>query len=263
MSSNVNHLSLCQLPPVSVEDTLSLRPGIVDLWYYYYEGIDDMELLAAHDALMTADERERHVRFIFDKDRRLFLATRALVRTVLSNYAAVAPADWRFATGEYGKPYIDSPQVKPSLHFNLANTRGLVACAVSVAHDVLGVDVERIDRSADMLKIADRYFCPSEIRAIRAFPIAEQSRGFFAHWTLKESYIKARGFGLAIPLDQFSFRIDDDISICFDERLSDDASRWRFALLDTATQHMIAVGADTGGPALLLRASRVVPLRAG
>ncbi len=239
-----------------------MTTGIVDLWYYYYESIEDEELLAAHDALMTPDERVRHQRFLFDKDRRLFLATRALVRTVLSNYAAVAPADWRFAAGVYGKPYIDSPEVVPPLHFNWANTRGLVVCAVSVAHDTIGVDVERLNRKNDILKLADRYFCPAEVLAIRAFPAAEQPRSFFAHWTLKESYIKARGHGLAIPLDQFSFRIGDAISICIDERLGDDAARWRFALLDTATPHMIAVGANTGGTELSMRARQCVPLGA-
>jgi 4'-phosphopantetheinyl transferase len=255
--------SLYQLPSVDIDETLSLTPGVVDLWYYFYEEIDDAELLAAHDALMTPDERVRHGRFLFERDRRMFLATRALVRTVLSNYAAVAPADWRFVAGEHGKPRIDSPAVTPRLHFNLANTRGLVVCAVSVAHDTLGVDAERIDRSTDTLKLADRYFCPSEVLAIRSFPAIEQTRSFFAHWTLKESYIKARGQGLAIPLDQFSFRIDDTISICIDQRLADDASRWRFALLDTTTQHMIAVGAETGGFPLSLRARNVVPLRSG
>ena len=254
---------LSELPAVAIEETLSLRPGIVDLWCYDYEAIDDEELLAAHAALMTPDEHQRHGKLIFDRDRSMFLATRALVRTVLSNYAAVTPADWRFSAGEYGKPHIDSPAVTPALHFNLANTRGLVVCAVSVAHDSIGVDAEPIDRKTETLKLADRYFCPSEVRAIRASPASEQSRSFFAHWTLKESYIKARGHGLAIPLDQFSFCIDDPISICFDARLADHASRWRFALLDTTTQHIIAVGVDTGGHALSLRATHVVPLGKG
>ena len=255
--------SLVQLPGVAIDQTLSLTPGIVDLWYYFYESIDDSELLAAHHALMTVDERRRHDKFMFDKDRCLFLATRALVRTVLSRYAAVAPVDWRFATGEHGKPHVDSPAVKPPIHFNLANTRGLVVCAVTVAHDSIGVDVERIDRANETMAIADRYFCPSEVRSIRAAADVEQRRSFFAHWTLKESYIKARGLGLAIPLDQFSFRIDDTISICFDARLNDDATRWRFALLDAAPQHMIAVGVDTGGLAMSLRAAEIVPLREG
>jgi 4'-phosphopantetheinyl transferase len=253
--------SVSQLRTVSIAETLASRQGIVDLWYYFYEGIDDAELLAAHEALLAPDERERHGSFHFERDRRLFLATRALVRTVLSSYATVAPADWRFATSEHGKPRIGSPVVTPPIYFNLANTPGMVVCVVSVAHEPLGVDAERIDREAEALGLAERYFSASEVRGLRALPACEQPRRFFAYWTLKESYIKARGLGLVLPLDQFSFLVDDEISVVFDARLADDATCWRFALLDAPPNHMIAVGVKTGGAALSLRARQVVPLR--
>lgn len=247
---------------VSIAETLALGPGIVDLWYYFHEEIDDADLLAAHEALMTPDERERHRSFHFECDRRLFLATRALVRTVLSSYAAVAPADWRFAAGEHGKLRVAHPAVNLPIHFNLANTPGLVACVVSVAHELVGVDTERIDREVETVRLAERYFSQSEIRALRALPNSEQPRRFFTYWTLKEIYIKARGLGLALPLDRFSFLVDDvAISIAFDSRLADDAARWRFALLDAPPRHMIAVSVETGGAALSLRAAHVVPLR--
>ena len=42
-----------------------MRPGIVDLWYYFYEGIDDEQLLGAQSSLMTPDERRRHGQFLF------------------------------------------------------------------------------------------------------------------------------------------------------------------------------------------------------
>jgi len=72
----------------------------------------------------------------------------------------------------------------------------------------------------------------------------------------------ARGSGLALPLDQFSFLLDQEgIGMAFDESLADDATRWRFALLDEPPHYMIAVGVDTGGAALSLRAAHIVPLR--
>jgi 4'-phosphopantetheinyl transferase len=248
-----------QLPVVSTAHTLSYEKGIVDLWYYFHEGIDD-ELLAAHEALLTPDERERYRRFHLERDRRLFLATRALVRTVLSRYSAVAPADWRFVPGEHGKPRVSTPVVTPTIHFSLANTPGLVVCVVSVAHEPLGPAPERLDREVEAVELAERYFSASEGSKVRALPPSEQSMQFFAYWMLKESYLKARGLGLTLPTDQFSFLIDDEISVAFDTRLGDDATAWRFALLDAPPHHMIAISVKTGGAMLSLRATRMVPL---
>jgi 4'-phosphopantetheinyl transferase len=256
----VSRTPLNQLPAVSVAETLASGEGIVDLWCYLYEDADP-ELLASHQALLTPDELERSGGFRFERDRRLFLATRALVRTVLSNYAAVSPKDWRFATNEHGKPFISAPKVTPAVYFNLANTQGLVVCAVCVAHEPVGVDAERIDREVEAVALADRFFSPSEASRLRGLCSAEQSELFFSYWTLKESYIKARGLGLTLPLGLFSFRVDDEIGIGLEPRFADDASTWRFALLDARPHYRIAISVKTGGARLSLRATRVVPLR--
>jgi 4'-phosphopantetheinyl transferase len=248
-----------QLRAVSIAETLTREKGIVDLWYYFYEGVET-ELLAVHEALLTSSERDRHGSFRFERDRRLFLATRALVRTVLSNYTAVSPEDWLFASDEFGKPRISAPALTPAIHFNLANTPGLVVCAVSVAHELVGVDAERIDPEVEAVDLAERYFSVSEASRLRALPASEQLARFFAYWTLKESYIKARGLGLTLPLGQFSFLIDNEIGLEFDAGFADHASSWRFALLDALPHHVIAVSVKTGGVALSLRATRVVPL---
>ena len=121
-----------ELPVVSVAETLAGGLGIVDLWYWDDDEIG-VALRAAHAALMTAEERDRYERFRFERDRRLFLATRVLVRTVLGRYVSVASADWRFAAGVHGKPYVAHPRLTPPIHFNLANTTGLIACVVSDA----------------------------------------------------------------------------------------------------------------------------------
>jgi 4'-phosphopantetheinyl transferase len=251
-----------ELPVVSVAETLEGGRGIVDLWYWH-DGEGDVALPAAHAALMTDDERHRYDRFKFERDCRLFLATRVLVRTVLSRYASVGSADWRFAAGAHGKPYVAHPRLTPAIHFNVSHTAGLVACVVSIAHEAIGVDVERTHALADAMPVAEGYFAVSESQALRALPADEQPRRFVAYWTLKESYIKARGLGLALPLDQFAFRIDDDsISIDFDPRLADDPARWRFSLLDMSPEHVLAVGVDTGGAPLSLRVAPVVLHRA-
>jgi 4'-phosphopantetheinyl transferase len=255
----MSRISINQLPAVSIAETLASEKGVVDLWYYFYEDIE-AELLAAYEALLTPDERDRYGSLYFERDRRLFLATRALVRTVLSNYSAVSPADWRFVRNKHGKPVISAPTIAPTIHFNLANTPGLVVCAVSVAQEPIGVDAERIDRKVEAAELADRYFSLSEASRLLALPVAEQTELFFAYWTLKESYLKARGLGLTLPLGQFSFRIDDEIGVEFDAGFADEASSWRFALLDAPPNHMIAISVKTGGAPLSMRGTPVIPL---
>lgn len=167
--------------------------------------------------------------------------TRALVRTVLSKYADVPPEAWRFVTNDYGRPEVDAPAAARWLKFNLSHTNGLVAMIVAREREV-GVDVEDRDRRGRLLNVADRYFSPSEVEALHALPNEEQLERFFLYWTLKESYIKARGMGLAIPLAQFSFSFHDAITIDFDPRLHDDPNRWQFTALSFGRRHAVAAG---------------------
>jgi len=103
----------------------------------------------------------------------LFLATRALVRTVLSKYAGIPSADWRFRTDPQDKPFVLAPVVDPPLWFNLANTYGLIVCAVSTIHSTLGVDAERIDRNVEAADIAKQNFSDKEQRALLTLPPSE------------------------------------------------------------------------------------------
>jgi 4'-phosphopantetheinyl transferase len=247
-----------RLPPIDPD----IPSSSVDLWCFYYCRLSNSGLFAAYENLMTSEEHARYRAFRFERDRLMFLATRALQRTALSAYVDVSPGAWRFAQGEHGKPYIAEPTGLPSLHFNLTNTRGLVVCAISRAHRRLGVDAEWLQRKVDPVELADSHFSSTEFRALRALPYALQSDRFFRYWTLKESYIKARGLGLALPLEQFSFLLDDgpSIRLAFSPELPDHPPRWRCALFAASPCHMLAVSVDTAGTTLALAASSYVPL---
>jgi 4'-phosphopantetheinyl transferase len=233
------------------------------LWVARPFDIRAPELLAAYDAMMTAEEREKVSRFRFEKDRHTSMVTRALVRTTLSRYADVAPRDWRFVANPYGRPEIDEPREARALRFNLSHTDGLVVCLVSRGREV-GVDVEDRTRGGDLLDVADRFFSPLEVKALRALPLKEQMDRFFLYWTLKESYIKARGMGLSLSLSAFSFELDSPgrgIRILFDPGFEDEPGRWRFSALSYGRRHALAAGVEAGSfsePRLVLR--ETIPL---
>lgn len=251
---------LSDLPPISIDETLARLPGRVDLWWYRYEPTFDDAARARFSALLTDNERDRHERFHFTSDRDLFLATRVLARHALSRYAHVAPADWRFVATDHGKPLVEHPPLPFPIHFNLANTHGLVVCAVSCSHTQIGVDAESIDRGQAAAEAANTHFSLEERQALGHLPRVPRARRFVELWTLKESYIKARGLGLSLPLDAFSMRLDGpEIKISFDSRIADSPARWRFVLLDAGEGALAAVAADTGGKPLDLRGSAFQP----
>jgi 4'-phosphopantetheinyl transferase len=243
-------------------DTLmSLPPDEVHLWVVEPERVTEPHLLAAYRALLDEDERERHLRFRFEKHRLQFLVSHALVRTTLSRYAPVAPEAWRFVTNAHGRPEV-AGEGPPGLRFNLSHADGMAVCAVALDVDV-GADVEDSQRPGNMVELADSFFAPAEVAALRALPPERQRERFFEYWTLKEAYIKARGMGLSLPLERFAFHLEpgQPPRISFEPGLEDEPEAWRFVPLRLSERHLAAVAVRRArGLPLRVRCQRTVPL---
>ncbi len=191
-------------------------------------------------AVLATDDRDHVARFRFERDREQALASRALQRRALSACTDVAPAAWRFVAGAHGRPEIGAPPITPPLRFNVANSHGLVACAVTIDRDV-GVDVEpwRGDAPAELI---ERCFAPAERAALTALPAGSRPRRFVELWTLKEAYIKARGLGLELPLELIDFTLDDGPPrLALDPSLDDDAATWQLELWSPLPSHAAAL----------------------
>lgn len=247
----------------AAEPMLELQSGQVDLWLTRPERIG-ARLAAGYAELLTADELAQGRRFYFAADRHRHRVTRALVRSALSRYVAHPPQAWRFASGAHGKPcLVDAPAAAQRLAFNISHTAGLVVVAIA-AGGALGVDVENLQR-VPKLALADRYFAASESRALRRLPAAAQQFRFWELWTLKESYVKARGMGLAIPLDHFLFHLETkgSVAIEFGPGFGDAPARWQFLALQPTAQHLLALCVETppaAGHAVELVVREGVPL---
>jgi len=152
--------------------------------------------------MLTLDERQRAERFFFEKDRTHFVVARGLLRVLLGRYLQQDPPRLRFTYGPHGKPALATDPSGVALRFNVSHAHGLALYAITHGREV-GVDVERIRPEIAQEKIAERFFSPREVTVLRALPTPLQASAFFACWTRKEAYIKAKGAGLALPLDQF------------------------------------------------------------
>lgn len=208
---------------------------------------DDLtqELLDRYEELLSPEERVAERRYVFERDRKRYRATRALVKTTLAEYVPeIAPPDFTFALGRWGRPDIHPDHGVPWLRFNLSHTPGAIVMLVSRGPEV-GIDVEDRHRKGHTTEIAERFFSPAEVEELRAAPPSEQKDRFFWYWTLKESYIKARGMGLSLPLDAFSFTVDPpELGFACDPRCEDDADRWAFSIHALTDRHVVSLALE-------------------
>ncbi len=184
-------------------------------------------------ALLTEAERVQHQRFIPPGKRREYLVARVLARTVLGDALGIAPESVHFTTNPWGRPEV------AGLHFNLTHTDGLVTLLVCEHHEV-GVDTELLTRAPKLLELGPNVFAPNELKDLAALPPDRRPHRAVTLWTLKESYIKARGMGLALALDGFAFRFTPEgLRLEVEPALNDDGARWQFQTL-TLGPHLIS-----------------------
>ncbi len=196
--------------------------------------------LDAARALLSPPELARHERLRVSRDRDEFAIAHALLRTTLSEFGPLAPAEWRFDAGVNGKPEIALGQIAAPLSFNLSHAHGLVACVVASGASV-GIDVERTTRSANWDAIARHYFAAGELAQIDAAPPDQRAAVFFELWTLKEAFLKALGVGLSQPLSASSFVLYDAEAISWTPPVGVDPGPWRFALYRPTPDLRLAV----------------------
>jgi 4'-phosphopantetheinyl transferase len=246
-----------------------LTTADIDIWLVDPGVLRDPALFARYRDLMSEAERERYSRISHEPTRDEFLVARALVRTTLSRYAAVEPSEWRFEPNAFGKPALAAGQAELDLRFNLSHSRGLVACAVTLGRAV-GIDVEWNLRNLSMLDSIEHFFSPTEVKETLALPLPARLARFFQCWTLKESYIKAHGLGLSMPLADFSFQFDPGdarpertpgkIAARLQPSPGDSADRWRVWVWNPTDEHTLGLTAEFAPEtAVHLRVESVVP----
>ena len=155
--------------------------------------------LAGAMEILDETQRARADRFVFEKDRKRFVASHALTRQFIANCLECEPASVEFDTDFNGKPFlVNAPD---DMRFNISHTSDRAMIAIAWGQEV-GIDIEK-HRPLNVMELAQRFFAPGEVLDLVSAPPREQLSAFFRCWTRKEAFVKALGKGLFLPLDQF------------------------------------------------------------
>ena len=148
--------------------------------------------------LLSETEKERGLRFRFEKDRREFVMARGVLRMLLGGYLHRHPRQVLFSENEYGKPALINGK---RIVFNVSHSHGLILLAFA-RECAIGIDVEKIEKLR-YGSMAERFFARREVETLFSLPEEEQLQAFYLCWTRKEALVKAMGEGLSYPLDHF------------------------------------------------------------
>lgn len=156
---------------------------------------------------ISYERRVRILKYMNEVDRKRSLMSELLIRKATSDKLSLPAEQVNISYNPYGKPYIDNTRY---FKFNVSHSESYVVIAISKYK--IGIDIEK-NKYTDFA-IAKRFFTKKEYQYITSF-ITESDKinAFYQIWTLKESYVKALGKGLSIPLNSFEFEFDHGIQI--------------------------------------------------
>lgn len=160
----------------------------------------------------SVERRERIKKFHRYEDAQRSLVSDILIRFMLCKRLKMKNRELVFGINEYGKPFLANGK---NIEFNISHSGGWVVCTID--NLPVGIDVEQV-KPVDIC-IAKLLFSKEEVESLTDKCVADRNAYFYDLWTLKESYIKAVGKGLLIPLSSFTIRITDgNITLrCADE----------------------------------------------
>ncbi|MDO4296177.1 MAG: 4'-phosphopantetheinyl transferase superfamily protein [bacterium] len=126
-----------------------------------------------------------------------------------------------------GKPYLRD---YPHIAYNLTHTteRIYLYLRQGAEGEVLsvGVDAEPLRKIKNLPALAKKVLSTEERSFYEACEPSQRDELFLRFWTLKESFLKAIGWGIRLPLSSVSFSFEKDGSIVCKQELSE--REWHF-----------------------------------
>jgi phosphopantetheinyl transferase len=120
-------------------------------------------------------------------------AARCTMRKILARYLGVGADQLVVERRHGGKPYLRQP--RPPIEFNLSHSMEMALLAVSRSCSV-GVDIEKLRRVDEPLRLARRALTAAEAAELVALPEIQRTVRLLDLWTRMEARQKALGRGI-------------------------------------------------------------------
>jgi 4'-phosphopantetheinyl transferase len=92
------------------------------------------------------------------------------------------------------------------------------------------------------MRIAEQVFSPGELAELRALEEKARIERFFLLWSVKEAFAKARGEGLAAPLDRIEVSLakDGEANMMMPPEITGGGDAWHVRWSRPSPEHVMA-----------------------
>lgn len=170
------------------------------------EKFKDEKILEYLFKYITQEKSQRLSKFKITDDKKRGVIGELLVRYLICDNLKIKNNEIKFTYNKYGKPFLKD---YIGLEYNISHSNQLVVCAIG--DYAVGTDIEYIKNVE--LGAANYLFEKHEYEVFNNLPEHKKLDYFYSMWTLKESFIKAKGLGLSIPMNSFSINRDSEKDI--------------------------------------------------
>ena len=226
-------------------NTYTIPKNEIQLWWF---NLDQTKgIVDEYYSLLNQGEKKIIRKFKTRSLRDRFTVSRGVLKSLISNYLHIDPAEVEFALNSHGKPLLSPKQNKINLKFNIShsNKRGIYAFTKDKN---VGVDIEAIQEYADLEDVAE--LCMSDYEKCWFFKLPKAARcsTFYKVWTVKEAFVKAIGAGLYFPLKNVEVKIDKNYEPDFHaiRGISDFSRKWNIFPFNTVPNYAASLVTEGG-----------------
>jgi 4'-phosphopantetheinyl transferase len=157
-------------------------------------------------SILNREERQRLERFRVESKKLEFLASRLLLKELLTRCLGAGGNTGQIATitDGFGRPFWQMEGRSLPCYYSLSHS-GKMVCSSLGDSKLIGCDVERRKPRSYMEELVDKVLSEEEKSLYCSMQVDLQIPYFYRCWTLKESFAKAQGKGLQLPFETLSF----------------------------------------------------------
>jgi 4'-phosphopantetheinyl transferase len=183
----------------------------VDLWWLRL----NLDCCPTSDATLSHVEREHAGRFRHRTDRQRYVASRLMLRSVLSRYCDSPSHELHLVSSGPARPLVEA-DVPLRYSLSRSGPYGLIA----VSTRPVGADVEARIVETPTRELVNATCSPAERNVLKILPSGARREMFTTFWVRKEAVLKAAECGLGISPSQVAVGLGDRIARLEGDRYS-------------------------------------------